>query len=248
MQTMWYLCLHIENKLGDIVFIRTYYLYAVYVLSDANCFSQQRLMQHIGWTVSYSDINNYTIEQVKQILQNTEIESKHLINLKHENIIKFYEIFYEENKLPVLILEPIKCDLHDFLNQSISWNYVFIILQGISNGLSYLHDGNNMVHRNICTRSIVITDTGKAPVAKLTSFELAIVLPHNATAQEESHLKSSDVFCFGQVLVNIIHCTEHVEKRLQSLFESMHKFAVECLSLNNRPTSVEILNTIVKYR
>ena len=204
-------------------------------------------MQHIGWTVNYSDINNYTIDQVTQILQNTKIESKHLASLEDENIIKFYGIFYEENKLPVLIMEPIKCDLHDFLNQSITWNCAFTILQGISSGLSYLHDGKNMVHRNICTRSIVITDTNKGPVAKLTSFELAIVLPHDATAPEKNRLKSSDVFCFGQVLVNIIHCTEHVERRLQ-LFGSMHEFAVECISLKNRPTSGEILNTIVKYR
>ena len=205
-------------------------------------------MQHIGWTISHTDINNYTIKQVKQILQNTEIESKHLANLEHENVIKFYGIFYEENKLPVLIMEPIQCDLHEFLNRSISWNCAFSILQGISKGLSYLHDGNNMVHCNICTISIVITGTGKAPVAKLTSFELAIVLPNNTTAEEESRLKSSDVFCFGQVLVNIIQCTEHTEKKFHSLFESMHEFAVECLSLRNRPTSAKILDTIVKYR
>ena len=205
-------------------------------------------MQHIGWTVNHTDINNYTVNQVKQILRNTEIESKHLVNLEHENIIKFYGIFYEENKLPVLIMEPIQCDLHDFLIQSISWSNAFTILQGISEGLSYLHDNNNMIHRNICTRSIVITGTGKAPVAKLTSFELAIVLLHDTTAEEETHLKSSDVFCFGQVLVNIVQCTEHTEKKLHSLFESMHKFAVECMSLINRPTSGKILNTIVKYR
>ena len=198
--------------------------------------------------MNYLEIDNYTIEQVKQILKNTEIESKHLASLKHENITKIYGIFHEEDKLPVLIMEPIKCDLHEYLNQSISWNCAFTILQGISNGLSYLHDGKNMVHRNICMRSIVITDIGKAPVAKLTSFELAIVLPHDCTAQEESQLKSSDVFYFGQVLVNIIQCTEHAKKQLQSLFESMHEFAVECMSLKNRPTSGKILNTIVKYR
>ena len=181
------------------------------------------------------------------MLKNTEIESEHLANLKHENIIKFYGIFCEKDKLPILIMEPIQCDLYKYLcnNQSVSWNHAFTILQGISKGLSYLHDAKNMVHCNICTISIVLT---KTTVAKLTSFELAVVVSRDGTAQEEDRLMSYDVFCFGQVLLNIIQCTQHEKEQLHSLFQSMHEFAEECMSSRKRTTSSEILNTIEKYR
>ena len=205
-------------------------------------------MQHIGWTMSYSDINNYTVEQVEQILKNTKIESEHLANLKHENIINFFGIFYEKDKLPILIMESIQCDLYEYLfnNQSISWNHVFTILQGISEGLSYLHEVRNMIHHNICTRSIMLT---KSLVAKLTSFELAVVVPHDGTAQKENFFTYKyDMFCFGEVLVNMVHCTQHVKEQLHLLFESMHEFAVECMSLRNPPTSGEILNAVGKYK
>ena len=204
-----------------------------------NTFSQRKVVQHIGSDGSYSNICNYTIQQVEQILTNVKIENEYLINLKHENIIKYFGIFCEEDKLPILVMESIQCDLYEYLtiNRKIAWNDVFAILQGISKALFYLHNDKNMAHCRVCTKSIVLT---KGIVAKLTNFELAVV--------NRNDDKFFDVFCLGEVMVNVIQCAKFNETPLHLLFQSLHKFAEECLVKENRPSSSTVLNTIENYR
>lgn len=146
-------------------------------------------------------------------------------------------------------MESFQCDLHEYLDtcQIISWNNSFAVLEGISHALFYLHEVKNIVHHNLCKKTVVLT---KAFVAKLTSFESAVSVPGDANAEEKRNPlydKSRDVFCFGEVLVDIISYTNHEKKQLQSLYETMHKFAEECLSPKSCSTS-QLGSTIENYR
>ena len=216
-------------------------LYAIYL--GTNAFSCRKVVQQIGSDGRYSNICNYTVQQVKQILTNVKTENEYLSNLKHENIIEYFGIFYEEDKLPILVMESIQYDLYEYLtiNHTIAWNDVFAISQGISKALFYLHNDKNMAHCHICTKSIVFTKG----IAKLANFELAVEC-HDGVNCEDN--KAFDVFCLGEVLVNLMQYEKLDKKPLHSLFQSMYKFAEECLTKENRPSSSKVLITIEDYR
>ena len=222
--------------------------YCCFIYSDADSFSRTKLIcKHIGSAATYSDIHNYSIDQIKSISETTKKEAQHLNSLKNGNIIEFFGILYEEEKLPILIIESVQWDLHEYFDQQqyILWNKIFIILQGISRALHYLHGVKNMVHNNLCTKSIVLT---KAFVAKLTSFELAVAIPDDATTQQKDHSSYNmldDVQNFGEVLMKMLSCTQH-EKIEKQIIEKMNNFADECLK--RKTHSSEILNTIEEFR
>ena len=204
------------------------------------------MCKHIGSTVTYSDIHNYSIDQIKSITEATKKEAEHLNSLKNGNIIEFFGILYEEDKLPILIIESIQCDLHEYIEnqQYILLNNIFIDLQGISRALHYVHEVKNMVHNNLCLKSIVIA---KAFVAKLTSFELAVAIPDDATSQQKDHSpynKMDDVQSFGEIMMTIL-CSRHGKIKLQ-IVEKMHGFSDECLK--RKTCSSGILNAIEDFK
>ena len=141
-------------------------------------------------------------------------------------------------------MESVQCDLYEYLvkNDVVTWNDIFTITQGISRGLYYLHEVN-VVHQHISLKNIVLT---KQFVAKLTSFEVAVTVLHDCQDIKEDPFYC-DVSSFGQVLQEIISCTDPIKRQLL-LFQSMFKFADQCLSVKTHPSSIEILDTINNYR
>jgi len=140
-------------------------------------------------------------------------------------------------------MESVQCDLYEYLvNNDVAWNDIFTITQGISRGLYYLHEVN-VVHRQISVKNIVLT---KEFVAKLTSFEVAVTVFHDCQDIKEDPFYC-DVSSFGQVLQEIISCIDPIERQ-SLLFQSMFKFANQCLAVKTHPSSIEILDTINNYR
>ena len=149
--------------------------------------------------------------------------------------------------MPILIVESVQWDLDEYVaeQQYILWNNIFMISQGISRALHYLHEVKNMVHNNLCTKSIVLT---KAFVAKLTSFELAVAIPDDATTQQKDHSPCNmldDVQSFGEVLMMMSSCTQH-EKIENQVFKKIKDFADECL--RRKTCSSKIFKTIEEFR
>ena len=222
-------------------------MYLTYIYFADLCAKHIRNQHPIGYNPDYSDIKCYEFDQLQEMLTATKVETQHLIDLKNDNIIKFIGIYFEADKLPIIVMESYQCDLYEHLdtNQIISWNNNFSILQGISNALSYLHAVKNVAHCNLSTKTVVLTQSF---VAKLISFELATTLSCDATAMENNNkLKSDDIFYFGEILINIINRTQR-KKHLFSLFEDMHQLAEDCLLRKTSLSASSIETTIGDHR
>jgi len=173
--------------------------------------------------------------------------------MRHENIISLLGVYYEdrsaENILPMLVMESVQCDLHQYLNNHnyTSWNENFIIMQGISSGLVYLHDAKNIVHNSISTTSILLTES---LVVKLSNFQSAVnVYPANKFVF--SH--SSDILQFGKVISNMLsvrHSDAAISEDEQSFTHVMRTIVKLCSNeiLEYRSTSNDILQILRKYK
>ena len=162
-----------------------------------------------GSAVANSNVTAYSLDHLKQILKYNENEFRLLSKVRHENIITLFGVTYDQSgdTLPLLVMEGVHCDLYNYyLNNSefISWDEDLMILQGISSGLVYLHEGENIVHNNISTRSILLT---KNLIVKLSSFEYAVQLPKKDT---KTRLYSSDILSLGSV-ISVIQSLKHTD-------------------------------------
>ena len=87
--------------------------------------------------------------------------------LKHENVLKFYEIYQSKNH--IYILSEL-CDgtLTKLINKTMSEQQIFDIYKQIMNGIKYLYD-NKIFHRDIKPENILIKDN----IIKIADFGFA---------------------------------------------------------------------------
>ncbi|RCV39463.1 hypothetical protein SETIT_8G226800v2 [Setaria italica] len=101
--------------------------------------------------------------------------------LQHENIVKFVgycEVLEQPIETEFLWVEEYVANgsLQDIIHDSrIHWSSLFQIIQGIAQGLHYLHE-QRVVHMDVKPLNILL-DSDMNP--KITDFELCIVLPDN---------------------------------------------------------------------
>ena len=199
---------------------------------------------------SNQNVAAYSIKQLKGILRVNEEEIRLLSKMRHENIITLLGVVKKDGSenLPLLVMEAVHCDLFYYLNNTnfITWNEDLIILQGICNGLVYLHEVKSIIHNNVSTHNILLT---KNLVVKLSNFESAVKL-HPCANKVTGY--SADLLSLGEVLSVIlslkycdIHTTdeEDVKRLMLFLFEL-------CTStqLNSRSTSYDILKALNSHK
>ena len=91
--------------------------------------------------------------------------------LQHDHIVNYYGYHIQEvNKAPVLIMERLETNLHDFLisesNQNLPHERKIDLLYGIAQGLNYLHS-RCVIHRDL-TATNVLLDSRAFP--KISDF------------------------------------------------------------------------------
>ena len=91
--------------------------------------------------------------------------------LQHDHIVDYYGFHIREgNKPPVLIMERLETNLHDFLlsesNQNLPLERKVDLLYGIAQGLNYLHS-KSVIHRDL-TATNVLLDSRAVP--KISDF------------------------------------------------------------------------------
>ena len=112
----------------------------------------------------------------------------------HPNIIKFIGVCYLPNfpQQPAMVMEKIACgNLHNYLEQQRLGNSIELprkrhILQGVANGLYYLHYGCGMgiVHMDLKASIILLTENYDA---KIAGFRKARFVHDNIPASENRY-------------------------------------------------------------
>ena len=195
--------------------------------------------------VDSSKVAEYSVDQLKEILKGNENEIRLLSKMRHENIITLFGVSYDKSgdNLPLLVLEGVHCDLCYYLNNSkfISWDEDLMILQGICNGLVYLHEGEGVIHNNISTCSILLS---KNLVAKLSSFEHAVEI-HKTTSY------SSDLLSLGEVisviLIKYLDTNNADEESAKQLMMSLFELCTNTQS-EGEVTSSDILKRLNNHK
>ena len=183
-------------------------------------------------------------------------EIEMLTQLRHPNIIKYYETFEDENYIYLIIEYANNGSLVSFLyNRSLEkikikndflWN---IFLQCLS-GLSYIHS-KKIIHRDINPENLLldnnmilkISDFGVSKKIEKSNNLLTMVGKQNYIAPEilkRIYDEKVDIYSLGKV---IQHCYEIIEnsddKELLNLISLMIKD-----NPNERPSAQELLNQV----
>ena len=128
---------------------------------------------------------------IKQILKGGVAKSDELIReanmslqLKHKNIIKYYDI-YEDNNYIYFVMElGDGGDLFDFItsgeNGCLSSDIAIDLLIQILEAVDYLHSAKKIIHRDLKAENFLIKiDDNNNPIIKLIDFGLSIEIPNN---------------------------------------------------------------------
>ena len=187
----------------------------------------------------------YAIKEIKNNNSKKVIEREKMLleNVSHQNIIRFYSSFVENN-INYFVLEFF--DGEDLENlskkyknmnppQYIPQSLIIIILKGIINGLLYLHS-RNIMHRDITPDNIMIdknyvvkiTDFGISKMCNLDEFSKGTIVGKNGYASPEIYKAffynldyanynfKTDVFSLGVTMFYIMTFTLPIQVNQQN--------------------------------
>ena len=153
-----------------------------------------------------------------------------LSSIQHTNIVSFLGVHFEgDSDIPMLVMEYVPMCLRQYVEGKIPADDIkTTILLGIAQGLQYLHSLDPpMIHRDLTTNNVLLTDTLCAKIADLgmskmldrKALEKMTKVPGNeshmppeARMVGEQHYtilstdkaKKLDIFSFGNVLINML--------------------------------------------
>ena len=187
----------------------------------------------------------YAIKEIKNNNSKRVIEREKMLleNVSHQNIIRFYSSFVENN-INYFVLEFF--DGEDLENlskkyknmnppQYIPQSLIIIILKGIINGLLYLHS-RNIMHRDITPDNIMIdknyvvkiTDFGISKICNLDEFSKGTIVGKSDYASPEIYKAffynldyanynfKTDVFSLGVTMFYIMTFTLPIQVNQQN--------------------------------
>lgn len=148
------------------------------------------ILAYGGFSKIYQAENKYGKFAIKIINKNVlknpnEVltEAKLSMQLKHKNIVKFYEIYEDFNNIYLVMELCEKGDLVDLLEhtpaQRLSSRLVIDIMLQVFEVVDFLHD-KNIIHRDLkLDNCLVKFDQNKNIIIKLTDFGISIFKPKN---------------------------------------------------------------------
>lgn len=176
--------------------------------------------------------------------------------LSHMNVVKYQGVaFLSRSEFPVLVMEKLKTNLHDYLMDTshahLSKQTKIRILYGVANGLLYLHV-NNVSHRDLTARNVLldteltpkITDLGNSCIDHGQSPTSAVqsrtahpgtlyYMPPEAQGSNVHYNNKIDVFSFGHLALFV--CTqENPTKLLDKTSKDRYKGLVARSELERR--------------
>ena len=110
--------------------------------------------------------------KLKEKMKNTIFREIEIIpKLKHQNIIKVYHIFENQDNYYLIMENCEKGELFDYIvnNQNLSENEASIFFYQLINGVEYIHS-KNIVHRDLKPENLLLT---KNKILKIIDFGLS---------------------------------------------------------------------------
>lgn len=162
-------------------------------------------------------------EQKERLQQRWYKECTILGSLRHPNIVQFLGVYFEEQPLPVLVMEFVPftlshhLDKHGIFPQEISYG----ILVDIAKALSYLHSGDPLIiHRDLSANNILLTFEMRAKISDLGTAKILDVtpaqkgnmsicpgtlcyMPPEALTLDPKYRTEIDCFSYGVIILHI---------------------------------------------
>ena len=215
--------------------------------------------------------------------------------VRHTNIVQMYGVWYDQYKANVvasIVMELCDESLCDAINKkkksALGHKQKLLVLSDITKGMVCLHS-NNIIHGNLHTGNVLLCHSGRKTVAKLADYGMnrycgpalqhglhtkhtaenfypPEVLNHKGPIEEQSLTPKVDIFCFGELALEIaigsyptpdklkVHQTvtevqrrqRHLAKLGKSDQENLDLIIRKCLSdtPEGRPAFTDILSDI----
>ena len=93
--------------------------------------------------------------------------------LDHPNVVKLHTVLFPKGLSPIIITELLHCDLEKYIRESTTTPKIpemklICIALDVIEGLNYMHGLESpVVHRDLATKNILLTEHGNAKVADL---------------------------------------------------------------------------------
>lgn len=149
--------------------------------------------------------------------------------LNHPNLLEYFyldEISINSAKNLVLACDPFGETLNTWVtknSQSISLGKAKEILTQITTGLMYYHS-NNLIHGNLTSSQIAITDSAGVITAKIAKFPIE----DEESKESSSPTRQNDVRKLGHIYSDLLQRVEDVPLCTAHLFKSMKDNKDEC--------------------
>ena len=170
--------------------------YCIHTYSAYNLFILQVKLN--GMLFAAKIIHKHLIQPKSVVVDNYIKECQLIATINHTNIIQFVGLckLPSESELPLLVMELMESNLHDYLlddaNANIPLPLKQSILEDVARGLSYLHNFRiPIIHRDL-TASNVLLDS--ALIAKISDFGNSRFLPKDFNPAKLSKMPGTMVY------------------------------------------------------
>ena len=222
-----------------------------------------------GVSFAIKKIKKDKIQEIKTILLEAEIS----LQIKHENIIEYYEIFEDSEYISYVMDLGEGGDLFDFIVECplghLPADIAMDLLIQIFDVVDYLHSAKGIIHRDLKPENFLIKiNIYNKPQVKLIDFGLATYIPTNGQRLREflgtrqyaapeihensGYLEKVDEWAIGVIMYNMLTGFEPFKGESPSeikdsvLFSQIRFDAIEDVDL--REINKKLLNRFVAKR
>ena len=248
--------------------IKKYYNIHQKILGEG-AYGQVCIGDRNGVSYAIKKIKKDKIQEIKTILLEAEIS----LQIKHENIIEYYEIFEDSEYISYVMDLGEGGDLFDFIVECplghLPADIAMDLLIQIFDVVDYLHSAKGIIHRDLKPENFLIKiNIYNKPQVKLIDFGLATYIPTNGQRLREflgtrqyaapeihensGYLEKVDEWAIGVIMYNMLTGFEPFKGESPSeikdsvLFSQIRFDAIEDVDL--REINKKLLNRFVAKR
>ena len=248
--------------------IKKYYNIHQKILGEG-AYGQVCIGDRNGVSYAIKKIKKDKIQEIKTILLEAEIS----LQIKHENIIEYYEIFEDSEYISYVMDLGEGGDLFDFIVECplghLPADIAMDLLIQIFDVVDYLHSAKGIIHRDLKPENFLIKiNIYNKPQVKLIDFGLATYIPTNGQRLREflgtrqyaapeihensGYLEKVDEWAIGVIMYNMLTGFEPFKGESPSeikdsvLFSKIRFDAIEDVDL--REINKKLLNRFVAKR